>query len=178
MSSSALRMSDGVGPTVALRLEPAPLGTGGDGSVYASTSHPELVAKLYHDPDRDPERRRKLLAMLGTPPQLDPIHHAGHRYVQLTWPTHLVEDAEGRFRGYAMPRVELDRAVLAESLLSRKTRQACHLPEAYGLRVTAASNLAAVVEALNARGHHVVDLKPVNAYVYRDTFFVALLDCD
>ncbi|HST62329.1 MAG TPA: ankyrin repeat domain-containing protein, partial [Longimicrobium sp.] len=178
MSMSALRLSDGAGGVIALRLEPTPLGSGGDGSVYASTSHPELVAKLYHDPERAPERRRKLLAMLGTPPQLDPIHHAGHRYVQLTWPTHLVEDAEGRFRGYAMPRVELDRAVLAESLLSRKTRQAYGLPEAYGLRVTAASNLAAVVEALNARGHHVVDLKPVNAYVYRDTFFVALLDCD
>ena len=178
MSMYALRMSDGVGPTVALRLEPAPLGSGGDGSVHASTSHPELVAKLYHDPDRDPERRRKLLAMLQTPPRLDPIHHGGHRYVQLTWPTHLVEDGEGRFRGYAMPRVELDRAVLAESLLSRKTRQALGLPEAYGLRMTAASNLAGVVEALHARGHHVVDLKPVNAYVYRDTFFVALLDCD
>ncbi|HST62804.1 MAG TPA: ankyrin repeat domain-containing protein [Longimicrobium sp.] len=175
---SALRLSDGAGGVIALRLESTPLGSGGDGSVYASTSHPELVAKLYHDPGRAPERRRKLLAMLGTPPQLDPIHHAEHRYVQLTWPTHLVEDAEGRFRGYAMPRVELDRAVLAESLLSRKTRQAYGLPEAYGLRVTAASNLAAVVEALNARGHHVVDLKPVNAYVYRDTFFVALLDCD
>ncbi len=178
MPTSALRLSDGAERTVALRLVPKPLGTGGDGSIYASTSHPELVVKLYHDPDRVPERRRKLLAMLGTPPELDSIHHDGHRYVQLTWPTHLVEDAEGRFRGFAMPRVEMDRAVLAESLLSRKTRQAFRLPEAYGLRVTAASNLAAVVEALHARGHHVVDLKPVNAYVYRDTFFVALLDCD
>jgi hypothetical protein len=176
--SSALRLSDGAGGIVALRLDFTPLGSGGDGSVYASVSHPELVVKLYRDPDQPPERRRKLLAMLGAPPLLDPIHHDGHRYVQLTWPTHLVEDAEGYFRGFAMPRVELDRAVLAESLLSRKTRQAYRLPEAYGLRVTAASNLAAVVEALHARGHHVVDLKPVNAYVYRDTFFVALLDCD
>jgi hypothetical protein len=178
VSTPELRLSDGAGGVVALRLESAPLGSGGDGSVYASTSHPELVAKLYHDPGRVPERRRKLLAMLQTPPRLDPIHHGGHPYVQLTWPTHLVEDAGGRFRGYAMPRVELDRAVLAETLLSRKTRKALRLPEAYGLRVTAASNLAAVVEALHARGHHVVDLKPVNAYVYRDTFFVALLDCD
>jgi hypothetical protein len=178
MSLSTLHLSDGAGGIAPLRLEPVPLGSGGDGSVYASASHPDLVAKLYHDPDRDPERRRKLLAMLGTPPRLDPIHHGGHRYVQLTWPTHLVEDAEGRFRGYAMPRVELDRAVLAESLLSRKTRQGLHLPGAYGLRVAAASNLAGVVQALHARGHHVVDLKPLNAYVYRDTFFVALLDCD
>jgi hypothetical protein len=178
MPTSDLRLSDGAERTVALRLEPTPLGTGGDGSVYASASHPEFVVKLYHDPEGGPERRHKLLAMLGTPPLLDPIHHGGHRYVQLTWPTHLVEDEEGRFRGFAMPRVEMDRAVLAESLLSRKTRQAHRLPEAYGLRVTAASNLAAVVEALHARGHHVVDLKPVNAYVYRDTFFVALLDCD
>jgi hypothetical protein len=174
----ALRLSDGAGGVVALRLESAPLGSGGDGSIHASVSHPELVVKLYHDPDRVPERRRKLAAMLGTPPQLEPIHHGGHRYVQLTWPTHLVEDAEGRFLGFAMPRVEMDRAVLAETLLSRKTRKAYRLPDAYGLRVTAASNLAAVVEALHARGHHVVDLKPVNAYVYRDTFFVALLDCD
>jgi hypothetical protein len=178
MATPELRLSDGAGGVIALRLESAPLGAGGDGSVYASASHPELVVKLYHDPGSGPARRRKLLAMLETPPQLDPIHHRGHRYVQLTWPTHLVEDAEGRFRGFAMPRVEMDRAVLAETLLSRKTRQAFGLPEAYGLRVTAASNLAAVVEALNARGHHVVDLKPVNAYVYRDTFFVALLDCD
>ena len=44
--------------------------------------------------------------------------------------------------------------------------------------MTVAHNLAASVASLHAAGHHVVDLKPANVHVYRDTQFVAILDCD
>ena len=160
------------------RREPVRLGLrlaeGGDAAVHAVEGHPALVAKVYHDPGTEPRRRAKLDAMLAAPPE-----GAGGADVRLAWPVALLEDGgDGPPAGFLMPRVDLDRAVVLEMLLTGRARRAAGLSDAYRDRVAAAANLAAAVAALHARGDHVVDLKPSNAHVYRGSFLVALLDCD
>ena len=160
------------------RREPVRLGLrlaeGGDAAVHAVEGHPALVAKVYHDPGTEPRRRAKLVAMLAAPPE-----GAGGADVRLAWPVALLEDGgDGPPAGFLMPRVDLDRAVVLEMLLTGRARRAARLPDAYRNRVAAAANLATAVAALHAQGDHVVDLKPSNVHVYRGSFYVALLDCD
>ena len=171
------------GDRTAVRLGPL-LAEGGDAAVYAVAGRPDLAAKVYHDPGADPRRRAKLAAMLAAPPAGRAAEHDGRTAVQLAWPVALLERAAppasgaGPPAGFLMPRVDLAHAVLLEGLLSRRARRAAGLSDAYRDRVAAAYNVAAAVAALHARGHHVVDLKPSNVHVYRQTFLVALLDCD
>ena len=166
------------GRTSRIRLADAPLGSGGDAAIYPIPDDPGQVAKIYHDPGKDPRRRDKIRTMLSAPPDLPPIRQNGATYIQIAWPTGIIEDSRTGLAGYTMPFVDLARSTVLDNLLSRKIRRAMRLPDFYGLRVVAASNLAALVAALHARGHHIIDLKPVNLNVYLDTFFTALLDCD
>lgn len=161
-----------------IRLTDRPLGRGADAVIYRIEGHPELAAKLYHDPTQDPSRRSKLEAMLANPPALPPFQHEGRAYIQIAWPNALLTDSKGSLRGYAMPLVDLSRAAQLEALLNRKTRQAYKFAEHAGYRLSAAANLARLVAELHARQHHIIDLKPANLNVYRETYFVSLLDCD
>ncbi|WLQ12351.1 hypothetical protein O5O45_21730 [Hahella aquimaris] len=162
----------------AVRLLDKPLGQGADAAIYRVDGRPDLVAKIYHKPEQDPGRRAKLEAMLANSPELSHIEHDGHRFVQIAWPQSILTDRRGELKGYLMPFVDLSRAVSLEMLLNRKTRQFSKLPEHYGYRLSAAKNLASLIAALHRKRHHVIDMKPVNINVYRETFFTALLDCD
>ncbi len=176
------------GRRVPLEIEPEPLAVGGDAAIHPVRGDATRVAKLYHDPAAEPRRRAKLDAMLAAPPEGRVAEHDGRRVVQLAWPEALLERADepvaedgppvGPPAGLVLPRVDLADAALLELLLSPRARRSAGLPEGYRFRVAAARNLAAAVASLHAAGHHVVDLKPANVHVYRETGFVAVLDCD
>ena len=151
---------------------------GAAGRIVAIDGHPHAVAKIYHDPATADAARDRLAAMLARPPDLRPPRLNGVEYVQLAWPDALIEDGAGALLGFRMPRVPLDLAEPLECLLNPVQRRAEGLPGDYGLRVFAAANLAGVLAELHRLGHHVIDLKPLNVYVYRETMFVAALDCD
>jgi hypothetical protein len=151
---------------------------GASGRVIAIDGDRRSLAKLYHDLADAAAARDRLAAMLARPPNLKPPQLNGVEHVQLAWPDALIEDGARTLLGFRMPRVPLNRAVPLECLLNPVQRRAEKLPEDYGLRVFAAANLAGVLAELHRLGHHVIDLKPLNVYVYRATMFVALLDCD
>ena len=180
--TTALVLAEDGGASAPLAVAAVPVAEGGDATIHAVEGRPEWVAKLYRDPASEPRRRAKLDAMLAAPPAGRVAEHDGRRTVQLAWPVSLVEregaEGEGPPAGFVMPRVHLEEAVVLEQLLSGRARRAAGLPDGVRLRVAAARNLSAVVAALHAEGHHVVDLKPSNVHVYRGTFFVAVLDCD
>ena len=183
-----LAVRDETRQLVAVELEPEALAVGGDAAIHVLRGATDRVAKLYHDPAAEPRRRAKLDAMLAAPPEGRTVEHDGRRVVQLAWPEALLERDAGEPptdelpnrppAGFVMPRVDLAEAALLELLLSPRARRSANLPGGYRFRVAAARNLAAAVAALHAAGHYVVDLKPANVHVYRDTGFVAILDCD
>jgi len=151
---------------------------GGAGRICALQDDPRTVVKLYHEPAKAAHYAPKIAAMLERPPDLPAIERDGRRYVQLAWPTALVEDASGRFAGFTMPFIDLSRADSLDTLLVKALRSHRGLPENYAYRVFAAQNVASMVTELHRLGHHVIDLKPQNFSVYKDNMYVAVVDCD
>lgn len=152
--------------------------SGGAGSVYLLPGSPQQVAKIYHAGDEVRVYERKVEAMLELTPELPELVDGGRRFVQIAWPQALLRDARGRFLGFLMPVVDVDATSELEVILQERQARAAGLPTGLGAKVTLAANLAAVIAALHAQHHYLVDLKPVNLRFYRDTLYMAMLDCD
>ncbi|MGH2508652.1 MAG: hypothetical protein ACRDHZ_14805 [Ktedonobacteraceae bacterium] len=156
------------------------LGSGGSGSVFEVVGDPLLVAKIYHAATLAKTGRKdeqKILAMAAEPPDLPPIQLENRRYVQIAWPSALLL-CDGRFAGFAMPALEVGRTRELECLLLDKQAARLGLRSHMGVRVTVARQLATLVAALHAKGHCIVDLKPLNLSYYPDALYMAVLDCD
>lgn len=152
------------------RLRGKPLNRGADGLIYAMSGKP-LALKIYHEPDKDPERPGKIQQMLASTPDDQGLTH-------FAWPVALLTNSKGAFVGYAMPLLPMGDYVSLDLLLNRKGRELARLPESRNLRVTAAINLARRVAQLHARGHCIIDLKPANLLVHKQTGDVVVVDCD
>ena len=154
------------------------LKSGGAGSIYLLPDEPHSVAKIYHGHVDAALVQRRVEAMLRLAPQLPDITEDGRRYVQLAWPTALLRDGRDAFRGYLMPVVDVAATSELEAVLQERQARAAGLPTGLGAKMTLAANLSAVVAELHRQGHYVVDLKPVNLRFYKESLYLALLDCD
>ncbi|MBX9402326.1 hypothetical protein K4L06_13510 [Lysobacter sp. BMK333-48F3] len=152
--------------------------SGGAGSVYLLPEFPERVAKIYHERVDPPSYTDRVEAMLELRPQLPDQFEGGKRYVQIAWPDAAVRDERGGFVGFSMPALDVQSTSELEQVLQERQARAAGLPVGLGPKITLAANLAAVLAALHAQHHYVVDLKPVNLRFYRASLYIALLDCD
>ena len=152
--------------------------SGGAGSVYLLPGAPAQVAKLYHPHLDRAANRRKLEAMLELSPELPDQLENGKRYVQIAWPQSAVFDGQGGFAGFVMPLLDMAQTAELEQIMQERQARAAGLPTGLGPKLTLAANLAAVIDALHQQQHYVVDLKPVNLRFYRDSLYIAMLDCD
>ncbi|WP_215409269.1 hypothetical protein [Janthinobacterium sp. JC611] len=152
--------------------------SGGAGSVYLLPGAPAQVAKLYHPHLDRAANRRKLEAMLELSPELPDQVENGKRYVQIAWPQAAVFDGQGGFAGFVMPLLDMAQTAELEHIMQERQARAAGLPTGLGPKLTLAANLAAVIDALHQQQHYVVDLKPVNLRFYRDSLYIAMLDCD
>ncbi|WP_338678609.1 hypothetical protein OPV09_14905 [Janthinobacterium sp. TB1-E2] len=152
--------------------------SGGAGSVYLLPGAPTQVAKLYHPHLDRAANRRKLEAMLELTPKLPDQLENGKRYVQIAWPQAAVFDGQGGFAGFVMPLLDMAQTAELEQIMQERQARAAGLPTGLGPKLTLAANLAAVIDALHQQQHYVVDLKPVNLRFYRDSLYIAMLDCD
>lgn len=153
-----------------VRLRDKALNQGADGLIYAAPGG-KLAIKLYHNPEKDPERPEKIRQMLQAPPDDNGLEH-------FAWPVAQAVNRKGRFIGYAMPLLPVAEYTSLDLLLTRKGRKLVGLPESRAFRVKAAENLARRVAQLHAKGHCVIDLKPANLLVHRKTADIVVVDCD
>lgn len=151
---------------------------GAAGKIYVDLTHKNSVAKIYHDRDKSETNRKKLEGMLANRPNIPSIENEGKEYIQIAWPTALLEDMQGYCVGYLMPMIDTDEAISLDYLMQKAVRKKLGLSERYIDRVFAAYNITSVVAALHECGHYIVDLKPANVSVYKSTMLVALFDCD
>lgn len=152
--------------------------SGGAGSIFLLRESSLQVAKIYHDNAGLAQYQRKVAAMLQLSPKLPDLIENGQRYVQIAWPETSLHDRSGRFIGYVMPAVDIKATSELEYMLQERQARAAGLPVGLGAKVTLAANLSAVVAELHRQQHHVVDLKPVNLRFYRQSLYMAMLDCD
>lgn len=167
------------GPPQAARL--LPLGkAGGSGEVYAIEGQPGFVAKVYHAAVRDAQRAdyaNKIRWMIHHPPRLPPIPADYHGIVQLAWPVGVVTQ-DSAFAGFAMDKIDFERTLELDYLLTRRQAAAEGFEADFGKLVAICCNLAALLDCLHARRIAVVDLKPMNLKVYKTELYVSILDCD
>ncbi|MBR1648744.1 MAG: hypothetical protein IJ689_03995 [Alphaproteobacteria bacterium] len=159
---------------------------GAAGKIMEVKEHPRLVAKIFHSLAKSNTNREKLQAMLLNRPAFSPalkngkefVMDGGEKYIQIAWPEAILENESGFCVGYLMPRIDLSLAASLDHFLQRATRQKLHLPENYEYRIRIACNLSSMVAALHEKGHYIVDLKPSNVYVYKESMLISMLDCD
>lgn len=151
---------------------------GAGGKIYMDATHKNSVAKIFHEIEHSETNRKKLEAMLHNCPNIPAIPYENKEYIQIAWPTALLEDDKGFCVGYLMPLIDTEAAISLDHLMQKAVRQKLGLSERYVDRVFAAYNITSVVAALHACGHYIVDLKPSNVSIYKSTLLVALFDCD
>jgi DNA-binding helix-hairpin-helix protein with protein kinase domain len=154
--------------------------SGGAGEVFAVEGRTELVAKIYHATIGEAQLAqyaRKIRWMIRNRPELPEIPAGHHGVVQLAWPVGLVMQGS-RFAGFMMEKVDFDRTLELDYLLTRRQAAAEGFNADFGKLVTVCYNLAALVNCLHGRKIAVVDLKPINLKVYKSELYVSILDCD
>ena len=159
---------------------------GAAGRIFEVKEHPRLVAKIFHSLAKSSTNREKLQAMLLNRPAFSPAlkngkeftMDDGEKYIQIAWPEALLENENGFCVGYLMPRIDLSLAASLDHFMQRATRQKLKLPENYEYRIRIACNLSSMVAALHEKEHYIVDLKPSNVYVYKESMLISMLDCD
>ena len=151
---------------------------GAAGRIFENKNNPKTVAKIFHDRSKSATNRKKLEAMLHNIPNLPTKVKNGVEYIQIAWPTAVLEDEKGFCVGYLMPKVDTSLAVSLDHFMQKAVRQKLKLSEEYSYRFLAAYNLTLMVAAMHECGHYIVDLKPSNVFVYKKTMTVVMFDCD
>jgi eukaryotic-like serine/threonine-protein kinase len=158
-----------------------PIGkSGGTGEVFAIEAHPRFVAKVYHGTMREAQRAqyaRKIEWMISNRPQLPRIPDQYENIVQLAWPEAVVLK-DSRFAGFVMEKIDFEKTLELDYLLTRRQAAEEGLALDFGKLVTVCCNLAALIDCLHARRIAAVDLKPINLKVYKSELYVSVLDCD
>ena len=170
------------GSTERVDLHDLEIARGGAGSVFAIENDPTRVVKIYHDKTLNTDGARycgKIEAMVRQAPALPDIIQDGERIVQIAWPLALARDPGTRqFLGFSMPALNVGKTTEIEWMLNDRQAAKKGLRSDLGARVTVARQLAGVLAELHTAGHFVIDLKPLNARFYKDTLYMAFLDCD
>ena len=154
--------------------------SGGAGEVLAIEGRPDHLAKIYHAAIAAPQLARyehKIRWMLQNKPEVPAIPSQYAGIVQLAWPVALVIKGS-RFAGFAMEKVDFDRTMELDYLLTRRQAAAEGFEADFGKLVTICCNLAALIQSLHSSRIAVVDLKPINLKVYKSELYVSILDCD
>lgn len=151
---------------------------GASGKIYLLENKDGLVAKIFHNTSNSAANRQKLQAMLLNKPDFLSTEVNGEKYIQIAWPEALLDDEKGYCVGYIMPLIDMDKAVSLDHFMQKAVRQKLNLSENYAYRVFAAYNVALMINTLHKCGHYVIDLKPSNIYVYKESMLIAMLDCD
>ena len=148
------------------------IGSGGEGTVY-TTDDPDLVIKIYKNPQ--PVMERKLLCMLKHPlqPKADGVH------LLIAWPQDVIYEG-GTFVGYAMPFVKDTYPIYIVCRNNEQHKHDCHavFPTydwRYSLMV--AYHLAWVVNYVHEHGYVIGDMNSNNIVIHGDGS-LTLLDVD
>lgn len=163
------------------QAELVPIGkAGGAGEVFNIAGKPGYVAKLYHAETRKEQLvqyERKIRWMMSNKPELPEIPEQYTGIVQLAWPVAMVVK-DSRFAGFVMEKIDFDRTMELDYLLTRRQAESEGFNVDFGKLVAVCYNLAALINCLHSKKIAVVDLKPINLKVYKHELFVSILDCD
>ncbi len=140
----------------------SPLGSGGEASIYPVLNKPDLVAKIYHNPNGD--YAKKLAFMIVNPP-VDPLASSGR--ISIAWAVELVVDS-GQVVGFLMPRLDLSKVKPIFHYYNPATRRKESPWFSYVYLLRTARNLARAVLSVHSRGYAIGDVNESNVLVADD----------
>ncbi|MBE6543722.1 MAG: hypothetical protein E7675_04925 [Ruminococcaceae bacterium] len=159
---------------VMYRLSDAPIGSGGEGSVYEIKGDPTHVAKIYHTDKNDFKTKcntlqKKLEVMISMPitPEVDGILH-------LAWPEDILFDKDGRFAGYVMPRAKHKYKIYD---IARSDRSKILPKYTFKYSIQYSYNLSWVIWHLHLNNIIVGDMN-MNNILVGEKGEIVLIDCD
>lgn len=145
-----------------------PLGSGGEGDIYAVMGDRSRVIKIYH-PDRvTSELQKKLVYMSENLPSSDVLN-------QVAWPIDVVYDAEKCFKGFVMPRLDID-IELGDVYVYPQTDPEYRI--SYKNKLIIAMNICTIIKEVHDAGYVFGDFNPRNIGINMQTGKVAFLDTD
>ncbi len=148
-------------------LEDQPMKAGGEGAIYSIQSHPDMVAKIYHQGKLSYELEEKIIYMRNNPPESSILN-------QIAWPLDVIRDGMGSFVGFVMPRLSIDTDLKAIYSYPPNPQ----IPITYEQKVIVAINIAVVISTIHKAGYVFGDFNPLNIGVNLKTGHVAFLDTD
>jgi DNA-binding helix-hairpin-helix protein with protein kinase domain len=144
-----------------------PLAEGGEGKVYDITNADRKVAKIYHTDKLSHELEEKLIVMVNNPPGSNVLD-------QVAWPLDILYDSNNRFCGFVMPKLDI-----TDNLSDvYKYIPQDHNQISIENKITIATNICAVIDAVHKAGYVFGDFNPNNIGVNAKTGRVAFLDTD
>lgn len=164
----------------AVKLAGKPLSQGGVGAVFKTPDVPGALIKIYHRSSAISQfERPKIQAMINKPPTPLSIRHDKREFPIFAWPSHIIEDHKQEGIGFAMP--EAGNAVRLSAFLMRSELDIQNISandRSLPTRIQIARNLASAIASLHKQQHYIIDMKPENIMVFRDTGLVCIIDCD
>jgi DNA-binding helix-hairpin-helix protein with protein kinase domain len=154
--------------------------SGGAGEIFSIDDKPGFLAKIYHtttSQEHLARYRHKIQWMVDYQPALPQVPAEYQDIVQLAWPEALIL-RQSRFVGFAMRKIAFDRTLELDYLLNRRQSAQEGFDADYGKLVTVSFNLASIINSLHEKRIAIVDLKPMNVKVYKESLYVSILDCD
>ena len=133
------------------------LADSGEAKVW-HTNFNGYLAKIYHNPHN--ERVDKLQLMVRNRPG-DPNAHLNH--ISFAWPYSILEDNQGKVAGFLMPEVVGSETLL--KLCTPKLRRQDKLEANWYFLHVVARNIAAIIQAIHAKGYVLGDIKLENILV-------------
>ena len=162
----------------------APIGAGGEGTVYHLADDAQSVAKIWHQDQRTPTTRSKIQVMVDNPPASSPS--AGQPHPQyapyVCWPQSILYDYAHNIVGYVMPKLDPSRHHDAFHFFNPAARERLQRSTARD-RITLvtllviARNFANAVACLHGQGYVIGDINEKNILVNHN-HDVTIVDAD
>ncbi|MBR1739681.1 MAG: hypothetical protein IJ737_05240 [Ruminococcus sp.] len=143
-------------------LSEKPLSSGGEGAVYSVEGDDSIVAKVYFEHRRTPERERKLQAMMET---------SYTKVPECAWPMALLYQ-EGKFFGFIMKRVSGFSSLVDFYVYDNRGSYS------WSKYVLVAANVAAAINNVHECGQTVGDLNPGNLILDPQSGKIMIVDAD
>ncbi len=147
------------------QLDSKPLGSGGEGDIYAISGNSSQVVKIYKKSSTSQVLEEKLKLMVQRPPSSSVLN-------QVAWPLDVVYDSAGPFCGFVMPKLDITNELNEVYVYPPRTGIT------YKQKLILAQNICVVIHEVHKAGYVFGDFNPRNIGVNLNTGAVAFLDTD
>ena len=147
------------------QLDSKPLGSGGEGDIYAISGNASQVVKIYKKSSTSQALEEKLKLMVQRPPSSSVLN-------QVAWPLDVVYDSSGSFCGFVMPKLDITHELNEVYVYPPRTGIT------YKQKLILAQNICVVIHEVHKAGYVFGDFNPRNIGVNLNTGAVAFLDTD